>query len=65
MKNRDPRHWGGSQQLEHVLGKYILSGKPMTEEQWAWEASRRRAGATQRQREISLHDGYRANKERR
>jgi hypothetical protein len=39
MKNQDPRHWGGSQQLEHVFGKYTLSDKPMTEEQWAREAS--------------------------
>jgi hypothetical protein len=24
MKNRDPQHWRDSQQLEHVLGKYII-----------------------------------------
>jgi hypothetical protein len=23
LKNRDPQHWRDSQQLEHVLGKYI------------------------------------------
>jgi hypothetical protein len=37
MKNRDPQHWRDSQQLEHVLGKYIISDKPMTEEEWARE----------------------------
>jgi hypothetical protein len=35
--DRDPQHWRDSQQLEHVLGKYIISDKPMTEEQWAKE----------------------------
>ena len=34
MKNRDPQHRRDSQQLEHVLGKYIISDKPMTEERW-------------------------------
>jgi hypothetical protein len=37
MKNRDPQHWRDSQQLEHVLGKYIISNKPMSEEEWARE----------------------------
>jgi hypothetical protein len=37
MKNRDPEHWRDSQQLEHVLGKYIISDRPMTEEEWARE----------------------------
>jgi SAM-dependent methyltransferase len=37
LKNRDPQHWRDSQQLEHVLGKYIISDKPMTEEEWARE----------------------------
>jgi hypothetical protein len=37
MKNRDPQHWRDSQQLELVLGKYIISDQPMTEEQWARE----------------------------
>jgi hypothetical protein len=23
LKNRDPQHWRDSQQMEHVLGKYI------------------------------------------
>jgi hypothetical protein len=37
LKNRDPQHWRDSQQLEHVLGKYIISDRPMTEEEWAAE----------------------------
>jgi hypothetical protein len=37
LKNRDPQHWRDSQQLEHVLGKYIISDTPMSEEQWARE----------------------------
>jgi hypothetical protein len=37
MNNRDPQHWRDSQQLEHVLGKYIIIDKPMTEEEWARE----------------------------
>jgi hypothetical protein len=37
MKNRDPAHWRDSQQLEHVLGKYIISDKPMSEAEWARE----------------------------
>jgi hypothetical protein len=32
LKNRDPPHWRDSQQLEHMLGKYIISDQPMTEE---------------------------------
>jgi hypothetical protein len=30
-------HWRDVQQMEHVLGKYIISDKPMTEEQWIRE----------------------------
>ena len=37
LKNRDPQHWRDVQNVEHVLGKYIISDKPMTEEQWARE----------------------------
>jgi hypothetical protein len=37
MEDRDPQHWRDSQQLEHVLGKYIISHKPMSEEEWAPE----------------------------
>jgi hypothetical protein len=31
MKNRDPQHWRDSQQMEHALGKYIISDTPMTD----------------------------------
>jgi hypothetical protein len=37
LKNRDPQHWRDTRQLEHVLGKYIISDQPMTEEEWARE----------------------------
>jgi hypothetical protein len=37
LKNRDPAHWRDAWQLEHVTGKYIISDKPMTEEQWMKE----------------------------
>ncbi len=34
MKNRDPAHWRDAWQLEHVTGKYIISDKPLSEEEW-------------------------------
>jgi hypothetical protein len=34
LKNRDPAHWRDAWQLEHVTGKYVISDKPITEEQW-------------------------------
>jgi hypothetical protein len=37
LKNRDPAHWRDARQLEHTLGKYIISDQPMTEEQWIRE----------------------------
>jgi hypothetical protein len=37
LKNRDPAHWRDAWQVEHTFGKYIMSDKPMTEEQWALE----------------------------
>jgi peptide/nickel transport system substrate-binding protein len=37
LKNRDPERWRDVQNVEHVLGKYIISDKPMSEEQWAAE----------------------------
>ena len=50
LKNRDPAHWRDAWQLEHTLGKYLISDKPMTEEAWAKERAnihgpRRRADA--------------------
>ena len=37
LKNRDPDRWRDVQNVEHVLGKYIISDRPMTVEQWAAE----------------------------
>jgi hypothetical protein len=37
LKNRDPEHWRDSQKMEHVLGRYMISDRPMTEEEWARE----------------------------
>jgi hypothetical protein len=37
LKNRDPEHWRDVQNVEHVMGKYIISDHPMTMEQWARE----------------------------
>jgi hypothetical protein len=37
LKNRDPDRWRDVQNVEHVMGKYIISDKPMTAEQWAAE----------------------------
>ena len=30
LKNRDPEHWRDVQNVEHVMGKYLISDKPMT-----------------------------------
>ena len=53
LKNRDPDHWRDVQNVEHVLGKYIISDRPMTVEQWAAE----RATVVQRGRRGTRH-GY-------
>ena len=37
LKNRDPARWRDAWQVEHVTGKYIISDRPMTEEQWTKE----------------------------
>ena len=37
MKNRDPERWRDVQNVEHVMGKYLISDHPMTAEQWAAE----------------------------
>jgi hypothetical protein len=34
MKNRDPANWRDAWQIEHSVGKYIISDKPMTQEEW-------------------------------
>jgi hypothetical protein len=37
LKNRDPERWRDVQNVEHVLGKYLIPDHPMTPEQWAAE----------------------------
>jgi hypothetical protein len=37
LKNRDPDRWRDVQNVDHVMGKYLISDKPMTMEQWALE----------------------------
>jgi hypothetical protein len=36
LKNRDPDNWRDTQNVEHVLGKYIISDHQL-EEEWAAE----------------------------
>jgi hypothetical protein len=37
LKNRDPARWRDAWQVDHTLGKYLISDKPMSEEDWARE----------------------------
>jgi hypothetical protein len=37
LKNRQPDKWRDVQQLEHQLGKYIISDKPLSIDQWIKE----------------------------
>jgi hypothetical protein len=37
LKNRDPERWRDVQNVDHFLGKYLISDHPMTPEQWAAE----------------------------
>ena len=37
LKNRDPARWRDAWQVEAVTGKYIISDRPMTEEEWIRE----------------------------
>jgi hypothetical protein len=37
LKNCDPERWRDVQNVEHAIGKYIISDRPMTPEQWAAE----------------------------
>jgi hypothetical protein len=37
FKNRDPERWRDVQNVEHAIGKYIISDRPMTQEEWARE----------------------------
>jgi hypothetical protein len=48
LKNRKPEMWRDAWQLEHVTGRYVISDKPRTEEQWIAER-----GATWQQRRRS------------
>jgi hypothetical protein len=47
LKNRDPENWRDVQNVDHVLGKYIISDRPMTEEEGGTRTSddHRREGA--------------------
>jgi hypothetical protein len=36
-KNRMPDRWRDQQNVEHSLGKYIISDRPMSKEEWARE----------------------------
>jgi hypothetical protein len=48
LKNRDPANWRDAWQIEASVGRYIISDKPMTAEDWIRETSddrRRRAAA--------------------
>jgi hypothetical protein len=37
LKNRDPARWRDAWQIEASVGKYLISDKPMTTEQWIKE----------------------------
>ena len=37
LKNRDPARWRDAWQVERTMGKYIISDRPMTEEEWTKE----------------------------
>jgi hypothetical protein len=37
LKNRDPAHWRDAWQIEASVGKYLISDKPLTPDQWIKE----------------------------
>jgi hypothetical protein len=37
LKNRDPKRWRDAWQIEAAVGKYIISDRPMTAEEWIKE----------------------------
>jgi hypothetical protein len=37
LKNRKPSEWRDVQNIEHAIGRYIISDRPMTEEEWIRE----------------------------
>jgi hypothetical protein len=55
LKNRKPAEWRDAWQMEHVTGRYIISDRPMTEEEWIRERAdgdRRHPGAVRTARVI-------------
>jgi len=34
LKNRQPDKWRDVQQLEHAIGKYVISDKPLSAQEW-------------------------------
>ena len=34
LKNRDPQNWRDVQNIQADLGMYIISDRPMTEDEW-------------------------------
>src|SRR4029077_9635967 len=49
LKNRDPAHWRDAWQIEANIGKYIISEKPMSQEQWLAERATLIDGTPQEQ----------------
>ena len=37
LKNRDPEHWRDAWRIEAPVGKFIISDRPLTEEEWIRE----------------------------
>jgi hypothetical protein len=37
LKNRDPAHWRDAWQIEVAVGTYIISDRPLIEEEWISE----------------------------
>jgi hypothetical protein len=37
LKNRNPSAWRDAWQLEHVTGKYVVSDRTLTEDEWIRE----------------------------
>ena len=34
LKNRDPKRWRDAWQVDAAVGKYIISDRPLTQEEW-------------------------------
>jgi hypothetical protein len=64
LKNRDPARWRDAWQMEHTLGKHVISDRPMTEEEWIRECARLRAAPPRRRGHLRLHDAARRAVER-